>query len=78
MVWSHRLYQNLGQIEYDLHLNHVYDYVICKAPIAIILFEIQKSVFGTAIYTPLAKLLAQLSQLGINNRKLLSVNCLKI
>ena len=32
VLWSHRPYQNLGQIDYNLH-NHVSDDVICKPPI---------------------------------------------
>ena len=32
VVWSHRSYQNLGQIDHNLH-SHVFDDVICKPPI---------------------------------------------
>ena len=31
-LWSYRPYQNLGQIDHNLH-NHVFDDVICKPPI---------------------------------------------
>ena len=30
--WSHRLYQNLGQFDYDLH-SYAFDDIICKPPI---------------------------------------------
>ena len=32
VVWSYRLYQNLGQIDHNLH-SYVFDDVICKPPI---------------------------------------------
>ena len=32
ILWSNRPYQNLGQIDHNLH-NHVFDDVICKPPI---------------------------------------------
>ena len=32
VLWSYRPYQNLGQIDHNLH-NHVFDDVICKPPI---------------------------------------------
>ena len=31
-VWSYRLYQNLGQVDHNLH-NQGFDDVICKLPI---------------------------------------------
>ena len=39
VLWSYRPYQNLGQIDHNLH-NHVFDYVICKPPIVRSLFKI--------------------------------------
>ena len=32
VLWCYRPYQNLGQIDHNLH-NHVFDDVICKPPI---------------------------------------------
>ena len=32
VLWSYRPYQNLGQIDHNLH-DHVFDDVICKPPI---------------------------------------------
>ena len=40
VLWSHRPYQNLGQIDHNLH-DHVFDDVISKPPITNIPFHLE-------------------------------------
>ena len=57
-------------------MNHIILIILCRNGGNISLHQLSSE--NQYNFTPLAKLLARSSQLGIKNRKLLSVNCLKI